>query len=101
MIQRGKEAPEMTALATRFTRCHLIQRHRRAKINSLVMTSALFIPFIYIFTFIAFVPRLFFPFFLHSTQFLMDLFNSGAFSPQRGSNPNTANLQENESISSL
>lgn len=78
MIQCRKEAPEMTALATRFTRCHLIQLHCWAKINSLMMTSALFIFFIYIFTLIAFVPlSLFFAF----LAVLMGLFNSSLFFP--------------------
>lgn len=56
MIQCRKEAPGMTALATRFTRCHLIQLHCWAKINSVMMTSALFNFIIYIFTLAAFVP---------------------------------------------
>lgn len=43
MIQSRKEAAEMTALATRFTRCHLIQLNCWAKINSPAMTSALFL----------------------------------------------------------
>lgn len=94
MTQCRKEALEMTALAARFTRCHLIQLHRWAKINSL-MTSALFIFFLYIFSLVAFFsPRLFFS--LHSSQ--RTLFNSCL---ECDSNQNTTNLQENYSISLL
>lgn len=80
MIHCRKEAPEMTALATRLTRCHLIQLHCWAKMNSLMVTSALFIFFIYIFTLVAFVPLS--PLFFYSfLTVLMDLFKSSLFFP--------------------
>lgn len=76
MIQCRKEAPELTALATCLTRCHLMQLHCWAKINSL-MTSALFISlFIYLALLYLFLLSLFM--FL---PVLMDLFYSSLFPP--------------------
>lgn len=72
MIQCRKAVPEMTALATRFTRCHLIQLHCWAKINSLMMTSALF-HFLYLYIYPCCICSLVSFFFFAFLTVLMDL----------------------------